>query len=383
MFMRLASRIVVIAGCALLGLAAAGLAQELGPEFWVAPSAAEYVLAADEAGGFIVAWKAETNATKRVFARRFGANGAALGGAVTLGNADGGGPQSLAAASVGNGGFVVAWIRRLQGSDRILARRLGPAGIGRLKDFGAAVQGFGSGLALAGLGHGEWASAVAYARPVAPFGFGGIWLTLRSATGALERAVRVTKSGFTPALAADGPGALLAAYRTASPGDPETLRCQLRAADGRQLAATTVISTEGDITSSPLLAANGGGRFVVGWVQTQSLRLRFFEPAMKASAEAIDTGVEGGSAALAMDLSGSVLATASVAIEFSAAPIHGRRYDRQGEPVGDEFQIATGDGPPAVAALGQGRFVAVWRQEGALRARLVRWQGSDAGSVIP
>jgi hypothetical protein len=78
-----------------------------------------------------------------------------------------------------------------------------------------------------------------------------------------------------------------------------------------------------------------------------------------------------------------VLATASVAIEFSAAPIHGRRYDRQGEPVGDEFQIATGDGPPAVAALGQGRFVAVWRQEGALRARLVRWQGSDAGSVIP
>lgn len=383
MFMRLASRAIVISGLALFGLAGRGITQELGPEFAVAPRAAEYVLAADEANGFIVAWKAYTNGTRRIHVRRFAASGAPLGDAALLGNAEGGGPQSLAATSVGNGSYVVAWIRRSQGSDRILARRIGPGGVGRVKDLGAAVQGFGSGVALAGLGHGEWASAVAYARPVAPFGFGGIWLTLRSPSGALQSAVRVTKSGFTPALAADGPGALLAAYRTASPGAPETLRCQLRAADGRQLAATTVTSTEGDISSIPLLAANGHGRFVAGWVQAQSLRLRFFEPAMKAVGEAFDTGLEGGSAAIAMDPSGSVLASASVAIEFFDSPIFGRRYDRLGEPVGEAFEIASADGPPAAAALGQGRFVVVWRQGEALRARLIRWQDSDAVAVNP
>jgi hypothetical protein len=370
-------------GVAILGLAGRGIPQELGPEFAVAPRAAEYGLAADEGNGFIVAWKAYANGTRRIYVRRFAPNGAALGGAALLGNADGGGPQSLAATSVGNGNYVVAWIRRSQGSDRILARRVGPGGIGRLKDLGAAVQGFGSGLALAGLGHGEWALAVAYARPVAPFGFGGIWLTLRTAAGALQSAVRVTKSGFAPALAGDGQGALLAAYRTASPDAPETLRCQLRAADGRQLAATTVTSTEGDISSIPLLAASGHGRFVVGWVQTQSLRLRFFEPAMKALGDALYTGFEGSSAAIAMDPSGSVLAAASVAIEYSDAPIQGRRYDRLGELVGEEFQIATGDGPPAAAALGPGRFVVLWRQGDALRARLIRWQDSEAAAVTP
>jgi hypothetical protein len=373
MFMRLASRVVVLSGCAVFGLAVLGSGQELGPEFAVGPKAAEYEVAAEEAGGFLVAWKSETDATKRLFVRRFAADGAALGGALLLGNADGGGPQSLAMTSVGNGRYVVAWVRRSQGSDRIVARRVGPDGLGRLKDLGAAVQGFGSGLALAGLGHGEWASAVAYARPVAPFGFGGIWLTLRSPSGAPRRTVRVTKSGFTPALVADRPGAVLAAYRTAIPGGPETLRCQLRGADGRQLAAATVTSTEGDISSIPWLAADGHGRFVTGWVQAQSLRLRFFEPAMKAAGEAFDTGLEGGSATLAMDPSGSVLAAASLAIEFFDSPILGRRYDRLGEPVGEAFEIATADGPPAAAALAQGRFVVVWRTGDALRARLVRW----------
>lgn len=79
MFMRFASRVLVILGSAVLGLAGLGIGQELGSEFAVGPKAAEYVVAADEAGGFLVAWKAETNATKRLFARRFAANGAALG----------------------------------------------------------------------------------------------------------------------------------------------------------------------------------------------------------------------------------------------------------------------------------------------------------------
>jgi hypothetical protein len=254
-----------------------------------------------------------------------------------------------------------------------------------LKDLGAAVQGFGSGLALAGLGHGEWASAVAYARPVAPFGFGGIWLTLRSASGAPRRAVRVTTSGFTPALAANGMGTLLAAYRTAGPGDPETIRAQLRGADGRQLATTKVTSTESDITSSPQLAADGRGRFVVGWVQGQTVWLRFFEPLMKAIGDPLDTGSEANWTAVAMDPAGSVLASFSLASEFYEAPILGRAYDRDGAPVGEDFEIAIGNGPPAAAALGNGRFVVVWPQAGSLRARLVRLQdsGDGAAAVTP
>jgi len=379
--MRFASGVALMAGFALYGLVEPGLTQELGPEFTVGPATAESVLAADAAGGFLVAWKAETSGSKQLFVRRFAPTGAALGGATLLGSADGGGSQSLAATPVGGGGYVVAWIRRSQGSDRIVARRVGPDGISRLKDIGAAVQGFGSGVALAGLGHGEWASAVAYARPVAPFGFGGIWLTLRSASGAPRKAVRVTASGFTPSLVANGPGALLAAYRTAGPGDPETIRCQLRDADGRQLAAATVTSTESDISSIPLLVANGRGRFAVGWMQSQSLRLRFFEPPTKAIGEPFDTRSDANAGALAMDPAGSVLASFSLAGEFFEAPILGRRFDSLGEPTGEEFQIATGDGPPAAAALGKGRFVVVWRHGDSLRARLVRWQDSGNGVV--
>jgi hypothetical protein len=372
MIMRLAIRVAIAGGGAILGLTDVGRSQELGPEFAVASSASEYVVAAD-AGGFIVAWKAEASSAKRLYLRRFAPNGAALGGAVLLGGADSGAPQSLAATSVGNGGYVVAWIRRSQGSDRIVARRVGPEGIGRLKDLGAAVQGLGSGLALAGLGDGEWASAVAYARPVAPFGFGGIWLTLRSASGAPRRAVRVTSSGFTPALAANGKGALLAAYRTARPGDPETIRIQLHGDAGRKLAAATVTSTESDISSTPQLASDGRGRFVVGWVQSQTLWLRFFEAPTKAIGAPFETGSEANWAAVAMEQAGSVLAAFSLATEFYEAPILGRAFDRDGAPAGEDFQIAIGNGPPVAAALGNGRFVVVWPQGDALRARIIRW----------
>lgn len=362
--------VLLVSSC--LGFPGTGQARELGPEFTVSTTAEHYALASDAKGGFLVAWTEEEGGTTRLFARLYAANRRPLGGVKSLGLAHGGETELLAVTAIAESTYVVAWSRATGGAEHLVARRVAAGGIGGIRGLGAAPSGSGGGVAIAALGAARWASAVTYPRATAGFGFGGIWLTLRSASGLAEQSRQVTRSGFAPALSADGTGKLLVAYRGARPGEPETMSAQLVDAEARRLAAAEVTSTDFDIASNALLAADGRGRFVVGWVEQQSLRLRFFEPPMRAVTTAFDTGVEGSGATVAMDSVGHVLAAASSAGEFNAMPILARTFDRYGVPTDDVFEVANGNGPPVAAALGTGCFVVVYRQGDALRARLVR-----------
>ena len=87
-------------------------------------SATQVAVAAHPGGGFLVAWHAPDADTDGIWARRFDANGQAVGGEIAV-NATVAGRQWFPRASAGAQGYVVAW--ETAGSVGVFARRFDAA----------------------------------------------------------------------------------------------------------------------------------------------------------------------------------------------------------------------------------------------------------------
>jgi hypothetical protein len=131
----------------------------------------------------------------------------------------------------------------------------------------------------------------------------------------------------------------------------------------------------------PVVAADGSGRFVVAWVSEfqdgDSFGLfaqRFDAGGNTAGSEFLvnsyTTG-EQAAAAIAADAAGNFVVVWESYLQDGAADgVFARRFDAQGDPLGDEFRVNTTTAgsqvEPAVAADGAGNFVVVWQSPGAV-----------------
>ena len=154
-------------------------------------------------------------------------------------------------------------------------------------------------------------------------------------------------------------------------------------------------STESD-QLLPVVASNGGGRFVVVWESNATgneFDYDLFAQVFDASGARIGTEFRvaqttAGSQdepAVAMDEDGGFVVVWS---HISPEPdelsqIFGRRFDASGAPLGDEFAVSEAAGSlysPAIALDGKGRFVVAWNQLYEIYARRFDAAGRPLGA---
>ncbi|MCC6653398.1 MAG: hypothetical protein IT348_19760, partial [Candidatus Eisenbacteria bacterium] len=238
-------------------------------------------LAADGAGGAIVAWQdLRGGASTDIYAQRVSAGGTALwaGGGVALCAATGA-QVCPAVTSDGLGGAVVAWEDARAGiNDDIYAQRINGAGAVRWAADGVAVCAAGNYQVVPG---------------IVPDGASGAivaWTDSRAATHQDVYAQRMDSSGVaqwaangvaacaaagnqgSPVLDADGAGGVaLAWYDYRAGATPDLYAQRLSGAGAAQWAANGVaVCTAAGLQSSPAISADGTGGAVASWLDYRS-----------------------------------------------------------------------------------------------------------------
>jgi hypothetical protein len=242
-------------------------------------------LAADGAGGAIVAWQdLRGGVSTDIYAQRVNAGGTALwaGGGVALCAATGA-QVFPAIASDGLGGAVVAWEdARAGANDDIYAQRINGAGTVRWTADGVVVCAAGNYQIVPG---------------IVPDGASGAivaWTDSRAVTHQDVYAQRMDSSGVaqwaangvaacaaagnqgSPVLDADGAGGVaLAWYDYRAGATPDLYAQRLSGAGGALWAANGVaVCTAAGLQSSPAISAYGTGGAVVSWLATAAASSR-------------------------------------------------------------------------------------------------------------
>ncbi len=309
--------------------AAAG--EPLGAEFQVHSSPANDrrspAVAVDGDGDFVVVWQTgEGDGDARgVFARRFDASGAALGGEFQVNNYWTGLQGRPAVAMTSGGDFVVAWQSRYQdGSEYGVVARL-------FDDEGVPI------------------------------------------TDDILVNTYTPGDQTSPSVSADAHGNFVVVWSSAGPvGDQRDIWGRLFDAAGEPLAGEFVVNSyTPDLQSGADVVRDASGNFAVVWAngavgEFPDLKARLFDDSGNPLADdfqvttntadrpEIDVGLDG-------DL---VVVWQSHGMDGDSWGVFGRQFDPSGAPTGEEFQINTfTTGPqlhPALTTQSTGQFVVVW-----------------------
>ncbi len=148
------------------------------------------------------------------------------------------------------------------------------------------------------------------------------------------------------------------------------------------------VSTNGEYESSPAVAMDGEGRFLVVWHSDgpdgsgRGILGRRYDAAGEPTGEQfqVNTHTAGNQRwpAVAVDATGNfVVVWSSNGQDGSGEGVFGQRYDEAGRPVGEEFQVNTYTADrqtdPAVAADPSGNFIIVWQSD---------WQDGSQGGIF-
>jgi hypothetical protein len=307
-------------------------------------------VAADGAGNFIVVWESfgssgGDTSSYSVQAQRFRANGIALGGQFQVNQYTTGRQAAPRVAADAAGNFVVAWESLGSGggdtsSYSVQARRYDAAGNPLGDQF--QVNQYTTGI--------QWRPSVAMA------GAGGFVVAWQS-------------DGST---GDDTDGTSVPARRYDANGDPLAAEFQVN-----------TYTTSGQ--SNAAVAFESGGGFAIVWTSAgssagdtsgSSIHGQRFDAGGDPLGDELQVntttiGDQHTPAVAASGAGGFVVAwrsATSYGSDHSTTSIHARRYDANGDPLGDDFQVnsyLTGfQRYPAVAAAENGNFLVAWESEG-------------------
>lgn len=307
-------------------------------------------VAADGQGRFVVVWESDRSGgagspSWSVQARRYQATGIPVGDEFQVSADTTAYPLAPAVAADGQGRFVVAWTFYTGGSGyRVRARRYDASGIPSGSEFPVATDTTFDQVepAVAADGQGNfvviWSGYGSTGTDTSGF---SIHARLFDGSGA-PLGPRFQVNSYTtnhqvhPAVARDGSGNFVVVWTSVGSSGTDTSGGSVQArrfeADGTPLGAEVQVNlfTTGH-QWFPSVAADGQGRFVVAWASNGS--------------------------------SGS---------DTSLYSVQARRYDADGNPLGDEFQVNTYTSDnqwfPAVAADSQGNFLVSWESLGGVDA---------------
>ena len=377
-------------------------AQLLGPEFQVnsytTNDQSSPVVAADGMGRFLVVWESDLqngafqgggSPFRGVFAQRFNAAGAPVGGEFQV-NTYTTGPQAYAAVTAdGLGNFDVVWASTGQdGSlDGVFGRRFNSAGTPLAGEFQANTYTTGNQQfpAVAADGAGNfvvvWGSTDQDGSSTGVFG-----RRFNSAGGPLGSEFQIntytTNSQGSPAVARAGAGDFVVVWRSSGgqDGSGDGVFGRRFNSAGAPLGGEFQVNTyTTGSQQSPAVAVDGNGRFVVVWSSSggDGSAAGVFGQRFTAAGAALGNEFQVNS--FTTDNQGSPAVVANAAGEFLVAwgsrfqdpsgyGVFGQRFDAQGRPSGSELRLNTTTTDhqlsPAVATAGAGRFVAAWSSLG-------------------
>jgi serralysin len=306
-------------------------------------------------GGYVISWTDGSPVTSfSTKFQRYDAAGNKVGGEVTANAATGGFQINFGVVATDNGGFAVAWLDA--GTDDVEYRRFDADGVALdATDRVLASPGNQSDLAVAPLGTGfviavrDTGSGISDIR-VQRF------LANGNATGPIIDVAVSANSEQNPAIAELAGGGFAVAWL-----DATTDRIRLRAFDssGVETIAALNLST-GSQVSEPTITALANGNIVVAWGDgSDTVRARIVFSGGISTEFTVNTSPGSGLPALAALPNGGF-----VAVYMTANDIRGQVFDAFGARDGGEFVVnSSTDGSqqfPSVAALADGRFVVTW-----------------------
>ena len=305
----------------------------LGPEFRVNTFITHYqrraAVAADAAGGFVVTWSSfsQDGSSEGVFGQRYAGSGSPLGPEFPVNTFTIGYQTFPSVASDSSGNFVVVWTSDGQdgSSQGIYGQRYASTGTPLGPEFRVNTYITGSQRypAVAASGPGDF--VVVWEDQTQDGYFWGLFGQRYAATGVpLGPEFRVNAftpgSQHAPAVAADGGGNFVVAWRGAGPGGLGIF-AQRFAGTGGPLGPEFRVDTNVNGTLiAPVVASDVGGSFIIAWP--------------------------------------------SYGQDGAQYGVFGQRFAGSGSPLGAEFRINTYTSgqqhSPAVAAGSAGNFVVLW-----------------------
>jgi len=315
-------------------------AQLLGPEFQVNSYTTSYqmqgAVAADSSGNFVAVWRSAYLAG--IFGQRYDSAGSPAGSEFQVNTNSGGFQERPAVAKDGAGNFVVTWDSYgLDGAGvGVFAQRFDSAGSRQGSEFLVNTFTTGNQLFPAMAADGSGSFVVVWESELQDGSIRGVFGQRFSSAGSpvgseLQINTFTTSGQGSPAVAADSSGNFVVAWQSldqdgASYGVFAQRYDSLGNRVGNEFQVNTYTTGQ---QSSPAIAADGAGNFVVIWQSN--------------GPDSFSSGV------------------------------FGQRYDSAGSPAGGEFHVNTqtvgGEWNPAVAADGAGNFIVAWQsygQDGAL-----------------
>ena len=359
-----------------------------GPEITVTQGVAGLqsapVIAGLPGGGFIAVWSDPQAADPDIFARIYGADGAAVGAEFRV-NAVSEGVQGVPVViALSDGRVAIGWTSQTAGGTDVLARIVTADGTGQGNDITLAsgLSGVQGSLALAARSDGgfvaAWSVGVAFSSDLQASVVAGDGTTL-----ILAFAVGATPSGEQrdPAIvvAADG-GFAIAWGNTSTDKD---IKLRLFDADGDP-RATEVVAHASTINqqAKPGMTLLADGSFLLVWQSVDALQGRIM--ARHFAADGNPIGVEFDIAA-SRDLprypSVTALADGGYCVVWEEVvggdfgDVRIARFDAQDAPVGN-LQTLHSPSPedqarPQITPLTDGRIAIVWRDAGDITAQIV------------
>ena len=303
-------------------------------------------VARDTAGNFIVVWSEVANGNSEIMARRYKANGTALGAIFKVSQDVAGTPTipsdfNPAVAATKDGGFIVVWMNLLPSggsfpgtTPQVLARKISSAGV----PAGTQVK------ISTGLVNGDRPDVCVdtQGQPVA------VWTSVDGFPLFESNHKGVSLRRLTPAGAPSG-------------------------------TAETVVAAPTSDSVKPAVSCGNGGTFVVVWHSNQApavdrydiLGLRFSRlarPVGKPFVINTATAQDQRNPSVAFDPKGNFVVVWQSYVSAQKAGVYGRRFAATGGALTPEFEVTSGaNGPtapanPDVAAIGpNGNFVVVWQ----------------------
>jgi len=343
-------------------------------------------------GGGVVAWEAfekGSDAGYGVYATLVDESGAVTRNNIQVATDTAGDEVNPSAASLANGGFVVAWESPQvgtggAGTGTLYARLFngaGDASSGPIALSPGTPVSFESSASLAGLVGGGFVSAWSSAP-----GTDGTDIFLRVFNDAGAVTKDLTRVNATvnfeqdqPAVAALSNGGFVVAWNS-QVLDGEAILARRFDASGNASGGEFVVSSAGvvDVESwKPSVSSLPDGGFVVSWDAwdgtDSDIYVRRFDAGgnpVTAELRANTTTANLQTEASAVGLSdGSFVVTwNSVTDADLGQGVYGQRYDKLARPVGPEFRLDStqtqGDAAPAAAALTDGGFLVAWDPKG-------------------
>ena len=334
---------------------------------------AQRAVALDGSGNFIVAWTGQDADGEGVFARRFAADGTALGGdiAVNLTTANGqGGAQVVCDA---DGRFTVVWtsvnqdgtytsvyFRQFAADGTPLTGEIRANAYGAGVQTGTAIASTGAGgVVIAWQGDGPAGSSVYFRR------FAGDGTALDAADRAV---VSGSGAGETGAgVASDGAGRFVVTWSAGT-----WLYAQRYDADGVAQGSRLTVNNALADSSRGVVAMDAAGRFMVAYREDSPLGPGLWGRAFNADGSNWKNSfyiANGGDTnpSIAMAADGSAWVTWEALTDGDGTGIYGQAYDTSGNPSGSPLQVnnhtAGTQSSASVAVLSDTRRVVVWSGE--------------------